>query len=325
MTTPYLREILGPHTDKTLSELDQYTVCYGECARSFRDVAERDIPKWDSLDADQRAAEIARIDHEADERAKAHDDERMRSLEEQWQPPSDDELIGWHDVTRSADYWFDPEQVVSPEQAAMLMVGWNPLTDGAPDTSKSDDDPEKLKQYRLFKFRFESAEIRDSKPRTLREWVPLAMDAGLNKSAWVNEYMALTDSKADLDSAGLNRTEQADDMAAGRGVVQLNNPPSKQAGRVEHWLVECETRAAVRKLPFDRRKMPGTKDDFLVLLHALDADLWSCKTKASINRYLKGRCAWPGGKQESELMFYASLFPEASLKRRAVAGQRLEA
>lgn len=84
--TPYLRDILGAHTDKPLSELDQHTVCFDACARSFRDVAERDIPDWDSLDADQRAAAIARIDCEADERAKAHDAERLRMLEAERQP-----------------------------------------------------------------------------------------------------------------------------------------------------------------------------------------------------------------------------------------------
>lgn len=102
-----------------------------------------------------------------------------------------------------------------------------------------------------------------------------------------------------------------------------------QADRIGNVATECERRAVELRLTFDRSKMPGTKADFLELLHALDADLRSIKTVESLDRYLKGAgCKWPleAGKQPSAVPLYASLFPEAPIRAPgAVSPQRRKA
>lgn len=101
-----------------------------------------------------------------------------------------------------------------------------------------------------------------------------------------------------------------------------------QADRVERWLKECERRAAERGEAFDRLNMPGTKAEFLDLLHALDAYLRSIKTVDSLDRYLSGRCSWPldASAQPSAGPLFRRLFPEASMRTPgAVFAQRQKA
>lgn len=90
-----------------------------------------------------------------------------------------------------------------------------------------------------------------------------------------------------------------------------------QAGRIARYVRECEHRAAELGETFDRERMPGTKTDFLDLLHALDAALRSIKSVESLDRYLKGvGCKWPldASAQPSAAPLYASLFPEAHIR-----------
>ena len=102
-----------------------------------------------------------------------------------------------------------------------------------------------------------------------------------------------------------------------------------QAGRVEGALKECERRAAKHGAPFDRSNMPGTKAEFLDLLHALDVELRSIKTVDSLDRYLsKAGCKWPldASAQPSAAPLYARLFPEARIRPPgAVSPQRRKA
>lgn len=102
-----------------------------------------------------------------------------------------------------------------------------------------------------------------------------------------------------------------------------------QAERIGKVATECERRAVELRLTFDRSNMPGTKADFLALLHALDVDFHSIKAVESLDRYLKGAgCKWPldAGKQPSAVPMYARLFPEARFRAPgAVSPQRREA
>lgn len=89
-----------------------------------------------------------------------------------------------------------------------------------------------------------------------------------------------------------------------------------QADRVQDWLTECECRAVAAGESFNRERMPGTKIEFLNLLHALDADLRSIRTAVSLDNYLKpAGCTWPNnaGAQPSAIPLYARLFPDASI------------
>ncbi|WP_374495165.1 hypothetical protein [Zoogloea sp.] len=80
---------------------------------------------------------------------------------------------------------------------------------------------------------------------------------------------------------------------------------------VEDWLHECERRAKDIEVLFDRTKMPGTKNDFLTLLRALDPEFENTNTVASLDTYLEGRCKFSGGRPKSALPLYARLFPES--------------
>lgn len=88
-----------------------------------------------------------------------------------------------------------------------------------------------------------------------------------------------------------------------------------QQDRVNAALALIEQRAKAKKKPFNRREMPGSKRDLLILLHALDPGLRSIKTTQSLNRYLKGVCAWPldAKSRTGALPFYSDLFPDAKL------------
>ena len=105
--------------------------------------------------------------------------------------------------------------------------------------------------------------------------------------------------------------------------------PETQADRIKECVSKCEQRAAKNGAPFDRSNMPGTKAEFLDLLHALDAGLRSIKTVESLDRYLSVTgCKWPlnAGKQSSAAPLYARLFPEAHIRAPgAVSPQRRKA
>ncbi|MGQ5488292.1 hypothetical protein ACUH78_05535 [Thauera sp. ZXT1-4] len=103
-----------------------------------------------------------------------------------------------------------------------------------------------------------------------------------------------------------------------RPAAQEQAAPAKpkretQAGRIALYVSECERRAAELGETFDRARMPGTKADFLDLLHALDAGLRTIKSVGSLDRYLNGY-QWEGGRQPSAAPLYARLFPEARIR-----------
>ena len=122
------------------------------------------------------------------------------------------------------------------------------------------------------------------------------------------------------------RADEAQPVAA---VAKRGPRRETQAGRVARCLTDCETRAAAHGEPFDRKNMPGTKSEFLGLLHALHAELRSIETVVSLDRYLsKTGCKWPlnAGKQPSAAPLYARLFPEARIRAPgAVSPQRRKA
>jgi len=103
-----------------------------------------------------------------------------------------------------------------------------------------------------------------------------------------------------------------------RPAAQEQAAPAKpkretQADRIALYVSECERRAAELGETFDRARMPGTKADFLDLLHALDAGLRTIKSVGSLDRYLNGY-QWEGGRQPSAAPLYARLFPEARIR-----------
>lgn len=117
--------------------------------------------------------------------------------------------------------------------------------------------------------------------------------------------------------AWLRPLELAEEAHQGETGATAKPKRETQADRVARWLTECERRAAELGEPFDRERMPGTKRELLDLLHALDAELRSIKTVASLDRYLSlAGCTWPENArhQPPAAKLYARLFSEARIR-----------
>ena len=130
-----------------------------------------------------------------------------------------------------------------------------------------------------------------------------------------------------ITTAAFNQWRASNAPPPSQAKADANTKPKRetQAERIARYVSECERRAAERAEPFDRERMPGTKAEFLNLLHALDAELRSIKTVDSLDRYLAG-CKWAGGRQPSAAPLFARLFPEARIRvTGAVSVQRRKA
>lgn len=167
----------------------------------------------------------------------------------------------------------------------------------------------------------EAIEQRELQPESCRFWNDdsWSFDAS---SARINPHES-TVSSVNLDAwLSLNASHQ-DDAARAQPTRET------QADRIKRCVSECELRAAKHGEPFDHECMPGTKAEFLYLLHALDAHLRSIKTVDSLDRYLsKAGCKWPldASAQPSAAPLYARLFPEARIRAPgAVSPQRRKA
>lgn len=107
--------------------------------------------------------------------------------------------------------------------------------------------------------------------------------------------------------------DEVEELTGARQGEAARRKLETQADRIEIWVGECERRAAAIGEAFDRARMPGTKADFLNLLHALDAELRTINSVSSLDRYLGGY-KWVGGRQPSAAPLYARLFPDASIR-----------
>lgn len=152
-----------------------------------------------------------------------------------------------------------------------------------------------------------------------------ATNPGIERAAFRDFLAAQGIEPSEHIRAWLRPLGQAEDANQGEAASKRKT----QAVRVESALKECERRAADAGESFDRSNMPGTKAEFLTLLHALDADFHSIKAATSLDRYLSATgCKWPlnASKQPSALHLYARLFPNARINiPGAVSPQRQKA
>lgn len=167
----------------------------------------------------------------------------------------------------------------------------------------------------------------DDRPPTVNQRVKIGERAvtfrAIGRAAFRDFLAAQGIEPSEHIRAWLRPLEQAEEAAPAKRKRET------QADRVARCLTDCEDRAAAHGEPFDRKRMPGTKAEFLDLLHALDAELRSIETVDSLDRYLsKTGCKWPlnAGKQSSAAPLYARLFPEARIRAPgAVSPQRRKA
>lgn len=135
------------------------------------------------------------------------------------------------------------------------------------------------------------------------------------RDAWLARSRAKRQHLRALEAAALS----LDVLTLAAAVIHDHpHPPLKtktQQDRVNEVLDECERRAAESGEEFNRKQMPGKKEDFMTLCHAYDAELRSIRVLDSFHLYLKD-CKWPesAGSQPSAIPLYKKLFPEAPIK-----------
>lgn len=86
-----------------------------------------------------------------------------------------------------------------------------------------------------------------------------------------------------------------------------------RASRVKYVLGECERRSMEQGKTFDRKNMPGQKIHFFNLMQRMEPGFGKMKSVQSLDRYLKGQCAWSLSAKVNvdATPFYKELFPEA--------------
>lgn len=150
--------------------------------------------------------------------------------------------------------------------------------------------------------------VEEEQPAEVRKWVVVTRSAvqqciaklGIEPPEHINAWLA----PANAHRVGV--------PANGTPSPAKPKKKTKQEMVVE-WLDECERRAAEKGKEFDRRKMPGRKEDFFELLQKLDLEFKSMKSVESLKRYLDGNCKWivPLRPSLEARALYAELFPEA--------------
>jgi hypothetical protein len=87
-------------------------------------------------------------------------------------------VSGWYDATLDADHWFTLEKV-SPDEAALLLCGYNPHESDALEQALRVTTPHMApNDLKIIRRRFEDAQ----------DWINLAKRSGLRHSRWVDEY-----------------------------------------------------------------------------------------------------------------------------------------
>lgn len=107
------------------------------------------------------------------------------------QPETEAEfMVGRHDAALDACHWFSLAHV-RPDEAALLLCGFNPHKDGALDearrVSTSDTTPDDFRRaVRVFE---DAQSAAPAARRTLLQWIGLAEEKGLRRDRWVTEYI----------------------------------------------------------------------------------------------------------------------------------------
>jgi len=118
-------------------------------------------------------------------------------------------FVDWHDGIQSmnAAMWFKRANI-KPDEAAMLLWRLNPLQrdwqGNAPDPENTyvEDDKTSPAHYRALKRAFEDVAEADPKPRTLLDWLCVAMREGLRYHQWIDEYVQARIEEFPADSDG---------------------------------------------------------------------------------------------------------------------------
>lgn len=110
-----------------------------------------------------------------------------------------------------------------------------------------------------------------------------------------------------MSRTGFERLENEWTMpVSGRDSLKKSKAPIRFRSALDGLFAEIERRAQLRKLPFDRRSMPGRKVNLQAVAEKFDSDLEF--TIRTFDDYLDGLCAFTRGARATD--FYQKLFPE---------------
>ncbi|SAL49971.1 hypothetical protein AWB67_02291 [Caballeronia terrestris] len=169
--------------------------------------------------------------------------------------PSDPAYVaGWWDETMSAERWFDPEQPVTPSQAALVLCGINPQHYKYAEQYRAEETAEKSldglpsrdtvtgkivlrksvsEAYRELRLIFDG--VRQADPganRTMAQWLEIAQQRGLVYHRWVDEWLEAVAQIA-RSTGGLKSHARYHDRASPRPDdhvrLEIGRPNSREA------------------------------------------------------------------------------------------------
>ena len=129
-----------------------------------------------------------------------------------------------------------------------------------------------------------------------------------------------------LTEQGEEPSEHIREWVRSSATVAKELRPDSQAGIVARVLGDLKKLAAENDIEIDLQNMPGQKAQFLDLLRRLEPSFKNMKGVQSLDRYLKGQCAWSlrAKSNQSAESIYRKLFPKTSDNPGAVSGTILK-
>jgi hypothetical protein len=100
--------------------------------------------------------------------------------------------IAWYDFTLGAKQWL-AHRSVTPQQAAMLLCGFNPNEDRLEDALQSSSEETAPEDMRALLAAFEDLQRADTTTRSLLDWAAVAKGRVLKMHTWLDKYLQASD------------------------------------------------------------------------------------------------------------------------------------
>lgn len=146
--------------------------------------------------------------------------------------------VAWYDECFGAKHWFGLRRV-APRDAALLLCGFDPsepLVDGLGSLANEQVQPRDLQQMLRV---FEDAIEHEQRPQSLKDWMDLAIAAGLRRHSWIDDYVAADGGNADeseKSERGNDGRSQSDiDLAELATPKQLVRAFGRATGMTSEW------------------------------------------------------------------------------------------
>jgi hypothetical protein len=108
--------------------------------------------------------------------------------------------MGWWEATLNAPYWWGMKDVL-PYDAALLLCGLNPRSDGTDPTKAATGETTEADYIKLHD-KFDDEKRAIPKPRTLAQWLLIAKASGLKHHPWIDQWVTATGQQVSLRCEG---------------------------------------------------------------------------------------------------------------------------